>query len=550
MKKYFKVAILFSILLVLMLAVSGCSIISFNRTGPTSNILSGEIIIRHNYPASRLDETEYILPATGSASSLQRSSDKLQEEVSELIIVFREGIDQDEISSIFKKYNFIKIDDKASIYAYLIKTPDYSIQEAINLASEIEEVKYIEPNYRVTALNENIEIPLDPDYDKQWNLGLIRMPQAWNKANSRARIRVAVLDTGVDINHPDLRANLDTSYAYNFIDNNRDVSDDHFQGHGTHVTGIIAAWRNSHGIAGILENVEILPLKVLEGSGGGSFWNIGEALLYAAGIEIEGRPLNPRPVDIINLSLGGTVDDETNQYLHEIIKQVASRGIIMVAASGNRNQDSLLFPAAYPEVLSAGSVRINNTNPPSRTTTSNYGTDLDFVAPGQSIFSTIPGGGYDYRSGTSMAAPHLTGVVGLLLANDNSLDFADIKARLQRTGMKIEGSYFGAETGYGLINSFWAIQDISQIQVFIGSRENTAFNKKAGIDLQLRDNNYLIEDIPAGSYRVMAWIDVTNNGILSPGDYYAESQLLDFHPDNNYNQNLILKEFRNLEDLD
>ncbi|MGM0413955.1 MAG: S8 family serine peptidase [Bacillota bacterium] len=544
-----KYELLIFVLIVFMLAASGCSIISFNRTGPTSNTISGELVIKHNYPASWLDDTEYIIPPTGSTSSARSLSNNLEQEASELILVFKETTSDDKIKAIFNKYNLNKIDQNSSLNSYLIKAPDYTIEEAVGLVSQIPEVKYIEPNYRATALTDNLVIPLDTDYDRQWNLSLLRLPQAWNNISRTNRIRVAVLDTGVDLNHPDLRANLDTSYAYNFVDNNRNVSDDNNQGHGTHVAGVIGAQRNNTGIAGVLENVDILPIKVLEENGGGSFWNIGEGLLYAAGIEVESKPYNPQPVDIINLSLGGTVDDEVGEYLQDVVKQVAAQEIIMIAASGNRNQDSLLYPAAYPEVLSVGSVSLNNNNPPIRTNTSNYGTELDFVAPGHKIYSTIPGGDYEYLSGTSMAAPHLTGVIGLLLTQNSQLSSAEIKERLQRTSMKIEGTYFGVETGYGLVNSYWAIQNINQLQVFIGNREGDQFNQKTKIDLKLRDNHFLIEDIPTGNYKIMAWIDVTNNGVLSPGDYYAESSVINFNPENNYTQNLILEEFQSLEDL-
>ena len=543
-----KYKLLTGILIIFMLTVSGCSFINFNNTTTSPNIISGELVIKHNYPASRLDNTEYIMPSTGSASSFT-ALNNLQEEARDLIIVLKEDISTNRINAIFNTYNFTKIDENPSLNAYLIKAPDYSNEEAINLASRISEIKYIEPNNQATALNDRAYIPLDSEYNKQWNLSLIRLPQTWNNLNSANRIRVAVLDTGVDINHPELRTNLDTGNAYNFVNNNRNINDSHPQGHGTHVAGLIGAQRNNLGIAGILKNVEVLPIKVLEGDRGGSFWNIGQGLLYAAGIEVEGGPFNPQPVDIINLSLGGTIDAETGKYLHDVIKQVAAKGIIMIAASGNRNQDSLVYPAAYPEVLSVGSVSLDNNNPPTRTSTSNYGSQLDFVAPGHQIYSTIPDGNYQYLSGTSMAAPHLTGIIGLLLAQENQLGFEEIKERLQRTSMKIEGHYFGAETGYGLINSYWAIQNVDKLQVFIGNREGNQFNKKAGINLQLRDNSYLIEDIPTGSYKIIAWIDVTKNGVLSPGDYYAESQVINFNQENNYSQNLILKELKSLEDL-
>lgn len=536
------------ILVIFMLTVSGCSFINISNSTTSTGLITGELVIKHNYPASSLDNREYLIPTAGSTVTSSPLI-SMQQEARDLIIVFKEEISADRIELIFNDYNFNKIDENPSLNAYLIQAPDYSLGEVLNLASQIPEIKYLEPNHQVTALNDSIHTPLDPEFNKQWNLALLRLPQTWDTISSSNKIRVAVLDTGVDLNHPDLRTNLDTSNAYNFVANNWNINDNHPQGHGTHISGIIGAQRNNLGIAGILENVEILPIKVLEASGGGSFWNIGQGLLYAAGIEVEGKPYNPQPVDIINLSLGGTVDAEVGEYLHDIIKQVADKEIIMVAASGNRNQDSLLYPAAYPEVLSAGSVSLNNDNPPTRSSTSNYGVNLDFVVPGHQIYSTIPGGGYDYRSGTSMAAPHLTGIIGLLLAQNNLLEFEEIKERLQRTSLKVEGHYFGAETGYGLINSYWAIQNPREIQLFIGNRVGNQFNKKTKINLQLKANSYLIEDIPTGNYKIMAWIDLTKNGLLSPGDYYAESPLINFSPENNYNQNLILEEFKSFEEL-
>ncbi len=133
----------------------------------------------------------------------------------------------------------------------------------------------------------------------------------------------------------------------------------------------------------------------------------------------------------------------------------------------------VLYPAAYEEVISVGSIFLNSDKEPERSNTSTFGPELDFVAPGVDIYSTLPdnnSGTYGKMDGTSMAAPHLTGLIGLMLSQEPNLNFNEIKQRLERTSMKINdgGLYRDDETGYGLINAYWALNNVQEIRVILG----------------------------------------------------------------------------------
>lgn len=228
-----------------------------------------------------------------------------------------------------------------------------------------------------------------------WGVSLVQAPQMWSVTKGEG-IKIAVLDTGIDFNHPDLAPNY--KKGMNFTTSNvTDVMDR--QGHGTHCAGIIAGCDNSIGIVGVAPRAELYVGKVLGDDGSGSIDSIVRGIDWAISEQ----------VDVISMSLGCSVDP--GPALHDAIKRAREAGIVIVAATGNENTH-VGWPAAYEEVIAVGAVDQTL----GRAGFSNFGNETDIAAPGVDIFSTYPVSRYAKLSGTSMATPMVAGVIGLIHA--------------------------------------------------------------------------------------------------------------------------------------
>lgn len=247
-------------------------------------------------------------------------------------------------------------------------------------------------------------------------------------------MRVAILDTGVQLNHPDLRGKV--LQGYDFV--NRDYSPNDGNGHGTHVAGIAAAVTNNYtGMAGIAPRASILPVRVLGNDGSGSLQDVANGIVYAAN----------QGAQVINLSLGSPASSST---LQNAIQYAWNRGAVIVAAAGNDNSRTPNYPANYPNVIAVASTDRYD----SRSSFSNYGSWVEVAAPGQSILSTYPGSCYAYLSGTSMAAPHVAGLAALLAAQGRTQ--TQIRDAILDTTDPIAGT--GVFWVYGRINAARAVR--------------------------------------------------------------------------------------------
>jgi len=227
-----------------------------------------------------------------------------------------------------------------------------------------------------------------------WGLSAIMAPRVWHKTKGEG-IKVAVLDTGIDHNHPDLKDNVKayidfTKSPYGAMDR---------KGHGTHVAGIIAGVDNGIGMIGVAPKAELYAAKVLGDNGGGTYDAIIRGIEWAIA----------QDVDIINMSLG--VSTEPPKKVHEAIKHAHDAGIILIAATGNGNRE-VCWPAMYDEVIAVSAMDMTY----ERASFSNYGIKNEIMAPGVDIYSTYPNGKYAELSGTSMATPVITGCVALYLS--------------------------------------------------------------------------------------------------------------------------------------
>ncbi|HEY6060834.1 MAG TPA: S8 family serine peptidase, partial [Gemmatimonadales bacterium] len=321
-------------------------------------------------------------------------------------------------------------------------------------------------------------VPGDPLYPRQaWHYGLIDLPRAWAITTGSAAVLVAVVDNGIRYDHPAVAGNL-THDGYDFVSRTSvkqcsgGTIDEAGDGdgydadpvqpadydwdfkrscaiglttsgnHGLHVAGTIGAVGNDGvGVTGVNWTVRIRPVRVLGVSGAGSFYDIAQGILYAAGLPADdgggGTVTAPSAARVVNLSLGGPSGSTT---LHNAVIAATNAGALVVASAGNDANTSPLYPAAYPEALSVSAVGPDGL----LATYSSYGSTVDIAAPGgdfadggasftvlSSAWNFVTGTPiYDAWDGTSMAAPHVTGVAALLLAQNPSLTVAQLRARL------------------------------------------------------------------------------------------------------------------------
>lgn len=345
--------------------------------------------------------------------------------------------------------------------------------EAIKTLRRSGDYAWVEPNFIRESQQFAPNEPDDPVFEQQWHYNNILLPLAWELGRGSPGVSVAVIDSGVLLAHPDLAGQL--LPGYDFLDNIAGAADPGDGSgaasfHGTHVTGTIAARTdNGLGVAGAGWSTRVLPIRIL-GRRGGNSADLMEALRYAAGLSNRSGTLPQQPADVINLSLGGSGHSDAEQGL---LDEIRAQGIFVVAAAGNGSSSSAFYPAAYDGVLSASATSILN-RPASY---SNFGPDIDLAAPGgepgvDQVISTV---GreikeedseeprlefvYEGRAGTSMAAPHVAGVIALMKAIHPELtpDLFDALLAMGRLTDDLGESGRDDRFGHGLINARKAV---------------------------------------------------------------------------------------------
>ena len=344
--------------------------------------------------------------------------------------------------------------------------PEVQVDLTARVYENLPFVEYAEPNYVLR----DVGTPDDPLYgsNQRWYYELIEAPAAWDLGPGAQPAIVAVLDTGVDIDHPDLAPKIWTNQAEiagNGVDDDgngcvddvhgcnfaeaetadiacvgrppgpsSDVTDD--DGHGTFVAGVIAAaTNNGQGVAGTAEGIVLMPVKVLACTGGGTAADIAHGILYAA----------KNGARVINMSFGGHLESDT---IRDAIKAAHDdSGVVLVAASGNGNIEEVTFPADVPEVIAVGASDHHKSD--ERAPFSNWGPEVDVAAPGVDITSTVPPRvcgpiwkcisslPYSQASGTSFAAPLVSGLAGLLLSRNPGLSNEDVRTIIKSTAQPL-----------------------------------------------------------------------------------------------------------------
>ncbi len=321
------------------------------------------------------------------------------------------------------------------------------------------EIEYVEPNWiiKVDPVDTNKEV-LDPKYSQQWGLTNdgknsggwfsrgkagedVNAEKAWEISKGSKEVIVAVIDTGIDFTHPDLKDQMwtndaelngiegvdddgngyvDDIYGYDFANNDGNPTDGH--SHGTHCAGVIGASHNSIGVKGVMANVKLMGIKFLTDSGSGETIGAIKSVEYAM----------RNGAHITSNSWGG---GERSEALKEAIQAAQDAGTMFVAAAGNSRSDNdarPTYPANYKVdgIVTVGAMDGKG----NRSSFSNYGkTSVHVFAPGSNILSTVKNGGYKKMSGTSMATPFVSGVLGLLLANEPGISIIEAKNRLMES---------------------------------------------------------------------------------------------------------------------
>jgi subtilisin family serine protease len=289
------------------------------------------------------------------------------------------------------------------------------------------------------ATNQNTFADVADLGGNNWGADLVKAPEVWAQGYTGKGVVVAVVDTGVDYNHEDLKNNIwtnaneiagngidddgngyiDDNYGWNFSEKNNNTLDKH--GHGTHVSGTIAGENNNSGVTGIAYDSKIMPVKVLNDSGSGSYSSISKGIRYAV----------DNGANVINLSLGG---GSANSTLESAINYASSKGVIVVMAAGNDGESSPDYPARYASKsgIAVGAVDSNNNM---ADFSNRSGTnEISYVtAPGVKVYSSVPNNQYDTYSGTSMATPHVAGIVALMLSANSSLTDSQVREIVTET---------------------------------------------------------------------------------------------------------------------
>lgn len=252
------------------------------------------------------------------------------------------------------------------------------------------------------SINGTVSLSSDKEYIPD-GINMINAPFMWSKGITGKNVKIAVIDSGCDTDHKDLKNRIIGGRNFTTEDNGNINKYEDYNGHGTHVCGTIAASNNNYGVTGVAPDAQLLILKALDKNGSGSMKSIIDAINFAIS----------QKVDIISMSLGTSKDIP---QLHQVIKKAVDSNILVVCAAGNEGDglvstDEFSYPGAYNEVINVGAVDFLR----SAARFSDSNKEVDLVAPGVNIVSTFLNGKYETLSGTSMATPHVTGFLALLI---------------------------------------------------------------------------------------------------------------------------------------
>ena len=348
----------------------------------------------------------------------------------ELLVQPKAGVSKGKIAEIIAGEGATMVGEIPQIRVKQIKVPAHALERVKEALSRNPHVNFVEYNY----LAEPTATPNDNYYSSQWHLPKISAPQGWDISTGSGNVVIAILDTGVDPTHPDLSEKLVP--GYNFYDNNTNTSD--VYGHGTAVAGSAAAISNNYnGVAGVAWNSPIMPLRISDASGWATYSAMASAMTYAA----------DRGAKVINISFAGTSSSST---LQNAVNYAWNKGAILFASAGNYSTNTPYYPAACNNAVSVSAT----TSSDSLASFSNYGNWIDISAPGVSIYTTLNGGGYGSKSGTSFSSPITAGLAALIFSANPLLTNAEVVEVLLENADDLGASGYDPYYGWGRINVY------------------------------------------------------------------------------------------------
>lgn len=429
----------------------------------------------------------------------------------EWMIQFKTNIASEERASIFQTVKATEISYIEQGFISLVKTSNQTSPADIEtLLKNYTQIESVEPNQKSIKQY----VPRDPGYTEQWYLKKIQAPVAWEQTKGSSKVTVAVIDDGVQTNHPDLAGKF--VHPYNAVTGYSSIP---AGDHGTHVAGVIGATMNKIGVAGISPNVKIIPINVFKGEYA-DLYSIVRGIYYAA----------DHKAQVINLSLG-SYDYSKSEY--DAITYAKRKGAVVIAAAGNEHNSKKNYPAAYNHVIAVSATDSKD----QITKFSSYGSHIDLSAPGKNILSTISKSKYAFADGTSMATPVVSGVAALVRSKNPFISPNQVEAILKKSvidlGAKGKDQYYG----YGRIDVKKALANTSKplssitvastLNVDEKTNHNIAvFAQKGKLTLNIKDSKGKIVKAlrtntqwNGGKFSIK-WNGKLDNGTFAPSGTY------------------------------
>jgi Zn-dependent metalloprotease/subtilisin family serine protease len=399
-----------------------------------------DVLNRLNISSSKASSSKLIIKFKGTVSEKQ-----VQTKITQVLS------NQKEVKNVFVKSLSNKGIKIANTYVVSLNNPTV-VNKVIKELEKMKDVAYAEPNYQVHAS------AIDVQYPQQWSLenegqtgGIPGADINYKGAVSQLKGKtlpetvIAVLDTGVNYELTDFKNVVDTEHDFDFINGDNDAMDDHF--HGTHVSGIIAAASNNgYSMTGINSHAKILPIKVLDSEGSGTVESVALGIGHAVDMGAK----------VINLSLGM---DNFSKTIDEMLKYAYENGVTVIAAAGNDGKGGMEYPASSKYAIAVGATDNND----QLARFSNYGPKLEIVAPGVLIPSLTPYGEVELASGTSMAAPHVSAVAGLVYSLKNNVSPSEVRQLFRDNSVDLGEEGFDIYYGYGRLDAAKVISALTEL---------------------------------------------------------------------------------------
>lgn len=470
-----------------------------SKENQTIECLSESIYSSTKYPINSIIDLSSLLitqQLSFEHKPEERINIRIKNNYLELIVGFSNfNFDHNDFNLFCLENDLLILNKISRLNTYVLSVHLNSLNIVLDDLKSFKGIRYIQFN----NLLEPAGIPTDNNWTDQWAPQKIDVPLAWDiETGNRSSVLVAVIDSGIDYNHPEL-SNQYNSSGYDFVNDDADPMDDF--GHGTLCAGIIAASiNNTIGIAG-LANVSIMAEKFIAEDGFGTVLNASQAIMHAV----------DAGADILSLSF---VSESSSTILEDAINYAVSNDVVMVGAAGNDGTSQPNYPSAYSNVIAVSATNSSDLI----TNSSNYGSHIDLCAPGDLIYSTLPIalGEYGYGNGTSFACAHVVGVVALIKSHFPEWTAQNIRQRLISSAYDLGIAGWDQYYGYGLINASKSLAPLNNHDIMVGvevpsaiilnaintinvTTTNIGLSVENDIDLQIWINNTLKKSVIIGS---------------------------------------------------